>query len=224
MPSKILEDGDPYLLSAVQAFEGCSFSGYKVRFVSEKQCVASNLDDVKVLVLPHTPALGAEAFVVLDEYIEEGGIVVRTSSPVLYDERGHSRRDIITNTSKTVLVRGMNLPTEYLHAMDAVTSFGDLSPIPRTTNEYGFPLEGVKSRYVEIDGQGYLYALNIRKRPVTAHVLGAIHAGRDLIHGRDVAFPMQLEPLEPMLVCLDMPEVRSALTPDIHKAAESLTQ
>jgi len=103
-------------------------------------------------------------------------------------------------------VRCLNLPTEYLHAMDGVTGLGTLPPVPRTINRYGYPLEGVKSRYVELDGQGYLYVINIRKAPVAACLLGAMHSGRDLIRGRDVAFPTTLEPLDPMLIRLNMAE------------------
>lgn len=219
-PSKIFGNGVPYLVSARDSFEGCSFSGYKVRFITEKQCVDSKLADVKVLVLPDTPAVGEDAFEVLKDYIQGGGVTVRTQSPVHYDEYGHSRRDIIGNTSRTVLVRGLNLPTEYLHAMDAVTGLDELEPIPRMTNKYGYPLEGVKSQYVEVDGQGYLYVLNIRKQPVLAYLYGSIRSGRDLIHGADAVFPAKLEPLSPMLIRLNMAEAQTTIGP-VTRIAES---
>ena len=205
-PSKIYGNGVPYLHSANQAFEGCSFSGYKVRFLTERQVLESQLADVRVLVIPETPAVSDEAFGVIRDYIRNGGVIVRTQAQIHYDQHGHSRRDILGNTARTVLVRGLNLPTEYLHAMDGVTGLGTLPPVPRTINRYGYPLEGVKSRYVELDGQGYLYVINIRKAPVAACLLGAMHSGRDLIRGRDVAFPTTLEPLDPMLIRLNMAE------------------
>ena len=206
MPSKIFDNGDPYLMSAVYAFEGCSFAGHKVRFITEDQCVRTGLAGVKVLVVPEAPAVGDEAFEVLRRYMDANRAVIRTATaPILYNAHGRSRRDIIAPTQRTVLVSGENLPTEYLHAMDAVQGFGELPLIPRITNEYGYPLEGVKSRYVEVDGQGYLYAVNIRKGPITCFVHGDRQSGRDLIRGRDVEFPRILEPLEPMLIRLDEP-------------------
>ncbi|NIA13009.1 MAG: hypothetical protein GWP08_02930 [Nitrospiraceae bacterium] len=206
MASKIYHDGDPYLKTAAFAFEGCSFAGHKVRFITEEQCVAGGLDRVKVLVIPEALAVSDAAFGVLKDYMQGGHIVVRTAtSPIQFDERGKSRRDIISPSQRTVLVSGENLPTEYLHAMDAVMGFGELPDIPRIVNDHKYPLEGVKSRYVELDGQGYLYVLNLRKQAVRCNVVGERRSGRDLIRGRDVQFPTVLEPLDPMLIRLDAP-------------------
>jgi hypothetical protein len=203
--SKIYGDGMPHLQSVRFAYEGCSFAGYKMRFVSEKQCVETQLKDVKVLVVPETPAVSNAAFSVLRDYTVAENVVARIASSILYDEHGQSRRDIISPTRRTVLVHGKNLPTEYLHAMDAVIGFGELPPIPRTINVSGYPIEGVRSQYVEVDGQGYLYVLNLRKSPVMCSVFGERKTGRDLIRGRDIEFPMWIEPLDPMLVRLNPP-------------------
>ncbi len=105
-----------------------------------------------------------------------------------------------------MLVRGENLPTEYLHAMDAVTAFDALPRIPRTVNLSGYPIEGVKSRYVVYEGQGYLYVVNLRREPAMVQLYGGKRSGHDLIQGRDVEFPMQIEPLVPMLIRLDKPK------------------
>lgn len=203
LPSKILDDGDPYLSSTRDAFEGCSFSGYKVRFITQQQCVDSGLAEVKVLVIPETPALNEETFKVVQDYVAAGGVVARLGTPIPYNERGHSRHDSVGTTPRTVLVKGVNLPTEYLHAMDAVLQFDVLEPIPRAVNPHGFPLEGVRTRYVDVDDTGYLYLLNLRKEPVRSHLVGQRQSGRDLILGRDVVFPMTVEPLDPMLIRLE---------------------
>lgn len=203
MPSKIYNNGSPHLESVGFAYEGCSFSGYKIRFVTEKQCVETQLADVKVLVLPDSPAVSNDAFRVLKEYMSGGAAVVRTSFSILYDEYGHSRRDIISGTRHTVLVRGQNLPTEYLHAMDAVSAFDVLPKIPRTINASGYPIEGVKSRYLVSDGQEYLYVVSLRKERIMASLYGGPRSGRDLIHACDVSFPMKIDPLVPMLIRLD---------------------
>jgi len=203
LPSKIYYDGDPHLDSSRYAFEGCSFAGYKVRYLTEKECVEKKLEGVKVLVVPDTPAVTNEAFEIIKNYVQQGGIVIRTTSPILFNQWGHSRRDIIPNSSRTVLLRGENLPTEYLHSLDAVMGFGDLPEIPRVINQFNYPLEGVKSRYVEQDGQGYVFILNLRKEAVQCTLQGDRRSGRDLIRGRSVVFPMELKPLDPMLIRLD---------------------
>ena len=214
MPSKIYNAGDPFLESIKFAYEGTSFGGYKLRFISEDQIAAGDLAKIKVLVLPETPAVKDATFTKIKDYITSDGAVIRTGVPILFDEHGQSRRDVITTTPRTVLLRGQNLPTEYLHSMDAVISYGTLPLIPRAINPHGYPLEGVRTQYVEHNGTAYLYALNLRKTPVECHLAGGQLAGRDLINGRDIAFPTVLEPLHPILVKLnEIPNIAPPTAP-----------
>jgi hypothetical protein len=204
MPSKVYVNGVPHLASVRYAYEGCSFAGHKVRFITEKDIVKDRFAGVKVLVVPDTLAVADETFPILKEFMQETGTVIRTASSILYNEHGQSRRDIISSAGRTVLVRGQNLPAEYLHAMDALASVGRLPRIPRTVNEYDYPLEGVKSRYVELDGRSYLYLTNLRKEMVICYLHDGPRSGHDLVRGRDIVFPLRLEPLDPMLIRLNM--------------------
>ena len=201
--SKIFEDGDPHLKSVWDAYEGATFGGYKVRFITEDQCNAGALDDIQVLIIPKAPALDDATFEKLAAFIESGRPVARAGTPIPYNEKGHSRNDVLPNTGNTVLVRGMNLPTEYLHAIDALIQQGDLDPVPHTINNFGYPLEGVKSRYIEVDGQPYLYIINLRKDAVNCHISGNMLQGWDLIREREITFPRSIAPLEPMLIALE---------------------
>ena len=203
MPSKILNEGTANLASVKSAYEGSSFLGYKVRFVSEQQIQHGALKSISVLIIPETPALADATFPVLRDYVQSGANVVTTPAQIAYDERGQSRRDVINSDRRTFLVRGENLPTEYLHALDAVASQGGLPEISRIVNASGYPIEGVKSRCITIDGVQYLYVLNLRKTSVSAQLHGPVQHGRDLIRGRDITFPMALESLDPMLIRLD---------------------
>ena len=211
--SRILDDGIPHLESARFAYEGCSFAGYKVGFVTERQIEAGILDSVKVLVIPETPAISDKAFDAIEAYATRGGTVARVGTPIPYNEFGQSRRGGMQSTPRTVLIRGMNLPTEYLHGMDAAMVQGTLPPVPRTTNSSGYPLEGVKTRFVEVNGDGYLYLVNLRKEPIECHLTGIAQHGRDLIRARDVQFPRVVPPMEPMLIRLDREGFELTLEP-----------
>jgi hypothetical protein len=160
-----------------------------------------------VVVLPETPAISDRAFDALSAFADKGGSIIRTGTPIPYDEHGRSRHGVIRNTGKTLLVRDFNQSTEYLHEMDAAIMLGYLPSIPRVVNEFNFPLEGVKSRFVECDGKQYLYVLNLRRGSVIAHMVAqGCHTGRDLIVGRNVSFPLQIASMEPMLIQLDPPQ------------------
>ncbi|MFA7693118.1 MAG: hypothetical protein WCX86_09495 [Candidatus Hydrogenedentales bacterium] len=210
--SKIMDNGVPHLESAQFAFEGASFAGFPVRFITEKQVEDGELADIKVLILPSTMAVPDNTFEQLSNYVEEGGMVARVGTPIPYNERGQSRSDVIRATGNTILVRGLNLPTEYLHALDAALVSGVLAEIVRPVNAYGYPIEGVRSRYVEHDGEMYLYIINLRHTPVAVHLSGLSGSGRDLLRGRDVSFPRELTPLDPMLIHLDKQEILFAVS------------
>jgi hypothetical protein len=202
-PSKIYNNGVPYLQTASYAYEGCSFSGYKVRFISETEVIQSKLKGVSVLVLPESPAVFDETFDVIKDYVGRGGVIIRPADPILFNQAGFTRRDVIGNTRNTILVRKENLPGGYLSAMDAaITDYNVLPPVPRTMTRLGYPLEGVKSRFIEIAGEQYIYMLNVRREAVAAYVSEGYAGGRDLIHGQDITFPLTLEPLRPLLVKL----------------------
>lgn len=204
--AKILDDGVPYLKSARFAYEGASFAGYRLRFISEKQLAQGEWTSLKVLIVPETPALTDAAFSAIEQYIDAGGAVIRVGTPIPYNEHGFSRRTVLQNNKRTVLVRGLNLPTEYLHGMDGAINKGALPDIPRVVNKSGYPIEGVKSLYVEYDGGAYLYMLNVRKDAVTCRLNGKVQSGRDLILGREVRFPLYATPLDPMMIRLDKTE------------------
>jgi hypothetical protein len=210
--SKVFDDGDPHLESAINAYEGAAFGGYNVRYITEEQCVNGALEGLKILVLPNTPALGDGAFHKIAEFVEAGGTVARTGTPIPYNERGFSRGDLIRNTGNTVLVRGLNLPTEYLHAMDAATVLGALPQIPRAITPQGYPVEGVKTRYVEYEGGYYIYMVNMRKEPVSVALATPVNRGRDLIQSQDVEFPATLEPLVPRLIKLEPVDLEMKVT------------
>lgn len=195
--SKILDGGAPHLKSAKLAYEGSSFAGYDVIFATEREIENGALEATEVLIMPQTLSLEDDVFNKITDFIREANYVIRVGTQIPYDPKGISRRDVVQPTSNTVLVRGMNLPTEYLHGMDAILSNKVLPPIPRPVNKVGYPLEGVKSRFISSpDGGGYLYLLNLRKEPVLCRLTGYLQNGFDLVHSQDVEFPKLLQSLE----------------------------
>ena len=204
--ARILDDGVAHLASARRAFEGCSFAGHKLRFLTERQLEAGQWQGVRVVVIPETPALGKEAFAGLQRLINGGAAVVRSTKPIPYDARGRAQNDVLDYGAGALLVRGNDASTEYLDAMDEVMSRGGLPSVPRVVNGSGYPIEGVKTRFVDVDGALYLYLVNLRKESVRCELVGTVQSGRDLIRGRPVTFPTMVEPLTPALIRLERGE------------------
>jgi len=201
--AKTFDDGVVHLPSVRDAYEGSSFAGLKIRFISERQCADGDLDSIRVLIIPDTPAVTDAAFVRLNEYVVQENCVVRTRMPMPYTEHGHSRQDAIPASRNAIIVRGMNLPTEYLHAMEGVFELNVIDPIPRLINQHGYAIEGIKTLHAEVDGLSYLYVVNLRKDERSCILKDGPQAGHDLIHDRPVTFPMTIKPLYPMLIRLE---------------------
>lgn len=201
--SRILEGGSVHLESVLRAFEGSSFSGMKIRFVFESELAAGVPTDLEVLVIPQTPALATEAFDNLQKLIETDVVVLRPHAPISYNAWGQSRFEVLRYGLESLLIPGGGSPTEYLHALDEAWASGRMETPLHATNAFQYALEGVKTRSVMIDGERYLYLINLRKDTVRVHLTGGYISGDELIRGHHVAFPAVIEPLVPMLVRLD---------------------
>ncbi|MCL4693116.1 MAG: hypothetical protein KJ060_11475 [Candidatus Hydrogenedentes bacterium] len=220
LSSKIFDEGIPYLESVKHAYEGCHTFGFSVAFVTEQDCINGALRDLRILVLPEAPSVSDEAFAVIDAYIAEGGITIRQGKPIPYNPRGLARHESLSISARTILIRGEDWPTEYLHALDAACELEGAPPVPRAINASGYPLEGVKTRFVEHDGDAFLYAINLRKEPVPVYLAGSYRSGVDMIGGNEVHFPTVMAPAEPVLLRLDPPDVALVAESDTPLDAE----
>jgi len=200
--SRVLDDGVRHLGAFARAYEGCAFSGYKVSILTERQLSEGRWRGVQVVVLPEVTALGREAFAGLESLIDGGAVVVRTEFGPTYDERGNALGVTLPVNSKTMLVRGNGSPREFLSALDALQARGILEDIPRPITRDRYPIEGVKTRYAESGAGRFLYVVNLRKEPVSCRFSLPVEGATDLLSGRTVDFPRQLDPLAPMLLRL----------------------
>jgi len=200
--SRMLDNGSPYLPSLRRAYEGAACFGLPIRFVSERQIAAGDLDTIDILVLPEALALADAAFDALDAYVEEGGRLVSTGSSIPYHEYGGSRALRLRASPLTKLVRGAENAGNYLRALDAAFEASDLEEFPRAMDDREYPILGVVSRYLEDDQGRYLYLVNLNTETETIHLPVGRLEGRDLIDGRTVRFPLEIEPLDPMLISL----------------------
>ena len=204
--SQIYDDGTPFLPSIRRAFAGAACAGQPVRFVSEPQCAAGALDSLDVVIIPQMLTMPAVTRQALEDYIQRGGLMIRTTTPIPYDARGQSQHGAMTYTDEILLIRGgEDEPRHYLSALDSLYWNGKLPEVPRLINSYGYPFEGVRTLTAEVDGKTYLYALNMREESVPCMTNGAWTTGRNLLTGRRMEFPTMLPPLTPILLELDPP-------------------
>ncbi|GMV99467.1 MAG: hypothetical protein AMXMBFR84_06060 [Candidatus Hydrogenedentota bacterium] len=208
--SRLYGGGEAYLSSARDAFEGASFFGFAVRYITEMQCAGGDLSDIDVLIVPETPALPEASFQAIRQYIADGGCVIRQGRPIPYNEHGTARTEGVPHTQKTRFVRSHEWARETLALLDASFRESGLPDVPRVTDVEGYPMAGVKSRYCEVDGQRYFYVVNLRTEPVRAHITTGELEGRDLIQGEWVRLPMVIDPMQPRLIRVEaIPELET---------------
>jgi len=201
--SKMYNQGDPFVDSAMRAFEGCANFGQRTLFISERECERSGLEGVEVLVIPKAMALSDDAFHAIERFVEAGGVTIRQGNPFPYDRQGVSRTDTVTSSKRTILLRSEDTVRAYLDALDAAYALDGLTPPPRPVNDFDYPIDGVKSRFAIHERVPYLYIVNLRNEPVRVKLAGEYTSGMDLITGNRVNFPDIIEPLTPMVIQLD---------------------
>lgn len=201
--SKMFNRGDPYVDSAMRAYEGCANFGPRTLFISERECERNGLNGVDVLVIPKALALSDDAFHAIERFVEAGGVTIRQGNPFPYDRQGISRTDTVTGSKRTILLRSEDSVRAYLDALDAAYALDGLNAPPRPVNEFDYPIDGVKSRFAVHERVPYLYIVNLREEPVHLKLTGGYSSGMDLISGNHVNFPDNIEPLTPMVIQLD---------------------
>ena len=81
LPSKVYSNS--YTAASAAAYEALSFSGYKVKFVTEKQVSEGGLDGYSLLVIPAATHVKADTVAGVGDFAEDGGQVVAVGSDVL---------------------------------------------------------------------------------------------------------------------------------------------
>ncbi len=201
--SKILDGGAAHLTALTNAYEGCSFSGQNVGFITERQLASGQWSGVRVLVLPNVSALTNEAFEGIESLIASGAAVIRTESGPVYDEHGRALGRTLNSSVNSILVRGKGESSEYLDSVDELMSRGVLPDPLRVITRNGFPIEGVKTRYAKGAGGEYLYVVNLRKEPVACRLNREIGPATDVFTSRVVEFPRTIDPLDPVLLRIE---------------------
>jgi hypothetical protein len=204
--ARTYQDGGIFLEGALAAYEGCSYAGMKIRFVTEDQMIAGELEGLDVVVVEEVPAMRDDAFNALKAFYDSTrAALIRAARPIPYNEHGQSRKDVLPYGIHTFLVHDSNTPKEYLHALDAALASGHGENTLRPVNEYGYMLEGVRARHARHEGHDYLYLMNLRTDAILVHASGEAQAGQELIQDEAVTFPLWAQPLEPLLIRLDGP-------------------
>jgi hypothetical protein len=87
-----MTDRDSYVRSLYGVYAGCSFSGWAVRFLSERKADKGDFEGAKIVVVPDARRVSDQTFSALVKFAEQGGrVIVFGRDALLSNEYGKSR-------------------------------------------------------------------------------------------------------------------------------------
>ena len=87
-----MTDRDSYVSSLYGLYAGCSFSGWAVRFLSERKADAGDFGGARIVIVPYARRVSDATFAALRKFAEDGGrVVVFGRDALLLNEHGRPR-------------------------------------------------------------------------------------------------------------------------------------
>jgi len=192
---------------AKAAFEGAYFTDALCDIVTERQAEAGKLEQYKLVVVPraaHIPDGVLEAF---GKYIREGGTVMAVGSCFTHDEYGHARQGGLEQegNGRLVVYPDPLTPQAYRDILNGLLEATHCARPVRLNGVYGEPTWGVNLRAVEHDGKLLASLINFTRdaKRIVLETEAPIRRAVNLFDNTDVAMPLTVEPLEPVLLELE---------------------
>ncbi len=193
MPSYARKDYPDWLITA---YEGCYFSGFPVRFVSDRLVLDGKLQDYQILVVPNAQYVTDDVFAKIASFAGQGGKVICLGKESLsMNEYGQkiSQRDAVR---KGFIFLERDTPESCFAQYGKLLKELNRKPLVEVETASGDSTFGLEYRSAKTpDGKTLLYLLNLRKTPMTIKIPGG-HTWLDLIDGKPFPAETTLQPLE----------------------------
>ena len=180
-----MTDRDLYVKSLYGVYEGSYFTGWPVRFLSERMVERNDFKNAKIVIVPEAKRISGRTFAALAAFAEKGGKVLTFGKDALTcDEYGKpvpGRQE----TLKKFIRKPSSGPVEYAGELEALLGAMKITPPVVITGKDGKIPFGVEYRTARgKNGETLLYVVNLTKAPVEIRLAGK---WTDLFNGK--AFP-----------------------------------
>jgi hypothetical protein len=191
------------------AFEGAYFADTVADFITERQIESGGLARYPLVVAPQAPNAPDGVVQALNQFIGEGGTVLTVGKCFTHDEYGRPREAALRASGRGRLVSCKEPLTAhaYRDILDRLLDEAGVARTVRAKGPHGEPVWGVNVRAVETDGHWLVNLLNLSREPRQVELVTKPPAGRalNLMNGKEVALPITLAPLDPILLSLKSP-------------------
>jgi hypothetical protein len=170
-----MTDRDSYVRSLYGVYAGCSFSGWAVRFLSERKVDKGDFDGAKIVVVPDARRVSDATFAALEAFAKKGGrVVVFGKDALLANEYGKMRPGRQAVRDRLFRVENAISSRTYCSILAAELAQAGLRPPVKVVSEGGKPSPfGVITRTGRtVDGRETLLAVNVLGEPAKIFVPG----------------------------------------------------
>jgi hypothetical protein len=192
-----------YITTLQKAYLSLFFLDLPVKFITEKQIKAGELDDYKLLLIPGALRVKRETYRGIKDYLKTGGNVLLSGDSLQYDQYNRPRNTFWSiNKSKSTELTTMEygqgklyylsfLPSakKFSSLLDSILDKTGVERKIRVLNAGGMQNAwGVESRTVQLSNGQYLtYVLNLNKEKTKVTITGERKIGtiEDVVRGRE---------------------------------------
>jgi hypothetical protein len=194
---------DPYVRSLYGLYGACSFTGWAVRFITERNLEKGDYKDAKVIVVPDARRVSAETFAALDAFAAKGGIVLVDGEAALTkDQWGKIVPGRAAALKRFRRIGDVSSRTRF-EALNAVLAEKGVEPPLAITGPDGKTPFGVIWRTAETAaGEKVAFVANLNKHTVEVKIpkRGMFSKWRDLLNGRPANGKVELKSMEILLL------------------------
>lgn len=190
-----MAERDPYMQSLYGVYAALSFTGWPVRFITERHLAKGDFKGARVIVVPDARRVSEKTFSALAEFRRRGGTVLVDGALALAKDQWGK-----TVAGRKVEIAGFSRFADggsrtRFETLNGILADKRLSPPVRVTGKDGRPPFGVMWRSaVTPDGTEAVFLVNLARVPVEVNVPGSWE--NVLEGGRSISGPLILSSMD----------------------------
>jgi hypothetical protein len=194
---------DPYVRSLYGLYGACSFTGWAVRFITERNLEKGDCKGAEVIVVPDARRVSGETFAALVRFAEKGGIVLVDGDEALTkDQWGKPVAERAAALGRFRRIADASSRARF-DALDAALAEKRIKPPLAIAGQDGKAPFGVIWRTAKTAaGESVAFVANLNKHTVSIRIpkRGWLSKWRDLLNDRPANGTVELKSLEILLL------------------------
>jgi len=182
------------------AFEGTFFLDTKCAFVSERTALAGGLDDLKLLILPHTSHVPAPVAEAVLAWVKDGGTLLAIGTCFTHDQANRPLPIKLASEDRIIVRRSPTNWDGYHQLGEQVFAEAGIARPIRVVDPQGDFVKGIEMRTAMWNDRRLIYLVNMNKTPTDVALKGFDRPVTDLLTALKITWPHTMSPLAVLLL------------------------